>query len=506
MKQITIVGLGSGSEEQLTVGVWNILRNAERLYLRTEHHPVVRALREQGVAFDTFDDVYTEQTQFQDVYVRIADNLLKAAEVEPEQAVVYGVPGHPMVAEYTVKLLRERCPLEQIELRIMGGESFLDQAFLRFGFDPIDGFGLLDATDLPRSGLVPTQHLLIAQVYDRLTASDVKLKLMEVYPDDHLVHVGHALGVVGSEQIVQVPLYELDHADDFGNLSLVWVPKVQEEEPTYRFLWKLHEIVEILRSPGGCPWDREQTHRSIRKNLIEETYEVLETIDNDDPSAMCEELGDLLLQVMLHAQMEEEAGSFTIDDVVAGLNQKLVRRHPHVFGERSAGNAEEALQHWQEMKQREKEQKGQTFQADSVLDGVPRDIPALAKAWKLQNKAARVGFDWDRRDEVLGKVEEEWQELLEALQAEPQDKQDILGEMGDLFFALVNVCRFIDIDPEEAAERTNIKFKKRFEYIEKKLRLSGRDFGQTSLIEMETWWNEAKKIVEPSLSKKDFPS
>ena len=492
--QITVLGLGTGDENQLTLGSWRKLQAASKLYLRTEDHPMVSLLQDNGIAYQTFDSLYEAHGQFSDVYEAIADQLIAAVQ-EAKQEIIYAVPGHPMVAEYTVQLLRSRCPEEGIALELLGGESFLDQAFLRFGFDPIDGFQLLDATSLDRYSLNPRLHTVIGQVYDDLTASDVKLSLMDLYPDDYTVYVGHALGVAGQEQLHEVPLYELDRVEGYGNLSLVWVPRSEREELQRRTFGRLHEIVAILRSPEGCPWDREQTHASIRKNLIEETYEVLETIDDDDPVAMSEELGDLLLQIMLHSQMEEETGTFTVYDVIQGLNDKLIRRHPHVFGATKAEDAEAALVNWNEMKAEEKRKKGIDTQQQSVLAGVPRDLPALMKAYKLQKKAAAVGFDWPQISEVVEKIEEELAELKEAMQEEaPEGPDHRRNELGDLLFSVVNLARFLQLDPEEALAGTNRKFVARFSYIEEQLRLKGASLEQTGLPEMEVLWQEAKKL------------
>ncbi|PYI50226.1 nucleoside triphosphate pyrophosphohydrolase [Paenibacillus flagellatus] len=492
---LTVVGLGSGDENQLTLGVWNRLREAGTVYARTENHPVVDYLKRNGVSVRSFDHLYEAHGTFGGVYAAIVDELLRLAR-ESESPIVYAVPGHPMVAESTTKLLRERCSQEGLELSVVGGESFLDQAFARFGFDPIEGVALFDATDLPAAGagLEPRRHALIAQVYDTHTASDAKLFLMNVYPDDYEVVVGHELGVAARERIVRVPLYELDRLDGYGNLSLVWVPSTTDDAVRNRTFERLREIVDILRSPEGCPWDREQTHASIRKNLIEETYEVLETIDDDDPDAMCEELGDLLLQIMLHSQMEAETGAFDVHDVIAGLNEKLVRRHPHVFGERGAEDADEALRNWNAVKADEKRSKGVDPEKQSVLAGVPRDLPGLMKAYKLQKKAAQVGFDWERQDEVFAKIEEELAELREAGEDERMD------ELGDLLFAVVNLARFMKIDPEEAIASTNRKFVERFAHIENRLREQGKSFEQAGLSEMELLWQEAKKLSKNARS------
>lgn len=492
---LTVVGLGSGDDNQLTLGVLRKLESARHIYLRTAEHPVVRFLQDRGLAFSTFDGLYEAHDDFAAVYEAITAELLRLAAEADGGELVYAVPGHPFVAERTTMLLKDRCPEQGIGFRVLGGESFLDQAFARFGFDPIEGFQLLDASDLSPRTLNPRLHTVIGQIYDMYTASEAKLSLMELYPDEQPVWVGHALGIEGREQLVQVPLYELDRIEGYGNLSLVYIPRSDEEALTNRTFARLHEIVQILRSPGGCPWDREQTHLSIRKNLIEETYEVLETLDDDDPDAMREELGDLLLQIMLHAQMEEEEGSFTVFDVIEGLNEKLLRRHPHVFGTSGAEDADEALVKWNEVKAEEKRKKGLEPEKLSALHGVPRDLPGLMKAYKLQKKAAEVGFDWERIEDVFDKVEEELQELRAELGPDgSKDRQQ--SELGDLLFAAVNLARFIKTDPEEALARTNRKFVQRFSYIEEQVRLSGKNLEQTSLLEMENYWQEAKKVLE----------
>ncbi|CAM3469479.1 nucleoside triphosphate pyrophosphohydrolase [Paenibacillus lupini] len=487
---ITVVGLGSGDPDQLTLGVWRRLQAAAAIYVRTEQHPVMSLLREHQLAYTSFDSVYEQHDTFPEVYDTIADTLIREAQAA-SAPILYAVPGHPMVAERTVQLLRERCLSADIPLEIIGGESFLDQAFIRLGIDPIEGFTLLDAAELKAAQVQPRVHTIIGQVYDAYTASDVKLALMERYPDDYEVVVGHALGVTGEEQIIKVPLYELDRTPGFGNLSLIWVPRTEEDAVLNRTFDRLHEIVGILRSPEGCPWDREQTHQSIRKNFIEELYEALEAIDNDDPDHMREEFGDVILQVMLHSQMEEETGAFSAYDVIESLNEKLIFRHPHVFGDRSAGDATEALVNWEQMKAEEKKRKGEADARKSQLDGIPKDLPALMKAYQLQKKAAKVGFDWDELGPVLSKIEEELHELREAIDS--KDSEEQAGELGDLLFAVVNASRFIHADPEEALSRTNAKFKSRFSYIEEQLSINGKTFDQTDLTEMDRWWEEAKR-------------
>lgn len=489
---ITVVGLGSGDPERLTLGSLKRLQEAGERYVRTKDHPVVDWLEQTGVRFASFDEVYEAKDDFPSVYEEIVARLLARAEAgDTGVNIVYAVPGHPLVAEATVKLLRERCPERGIELDIIGGESFLDEAFVRLGFDPIEGFLLLDASEVSGASIDPRRHTLIGQVYDQLTASEVKLGLMELLPDDYPVVVGHALGVAGQERIERVPLFELDRLDGYGNLSLVYVPASNDETLRIRSFQRLHEIVSILRSPGGCPWDREQTHESIRKNLIEETYEVLETIDDDDPDHMREELGDLLLQIMLHSQMEEETGAFTVYDVIQELNEKLIYRHPHVFGNLSAEDAEAALNNWEAMKAEEKKRKGIAPERQSAISGVPRDLPALMKAYKLQKKAAKAGFDWEEIGGVWSKLEEEIRELKEAV-AHKQDPESQELELGDVLFSVVNAARYIGADPEQALTRTIRKFTQRFHYVEERLREQGKTPGKSTLAEMDALWDEAK--------------
>lgn len=499
--RIHVVGLGSGGMEQLTLGIVQTLERAKHLYLRTEAHPAAEWLSSRQIHFHTFDEIYRKHHSFDEVYDDIVRRLLELAQAN-EDEIVYAVPGHPMIAEKTVQMLLDQCPANGIELKIDGGMSFLDQAFLSLGLDPISGFQLLDGTALEPKMIQPHLHTIIAQIYDRESASDVKLTLMERYPDDHPVIACDHLGIEGMEVMQEIPLYELDRLESYGNLFMVYIPKTDAASVVNRRFERLHEIVGILRSPNGCPWDREQTHESIRKNLIEETYEVLETIDDDDPDAMREELGDLLLQVMLHAQMEEEEGVFNVYDVIETLNEKLIRRHPHVFAEKEAGNAEQALQNWEQIKAEEKRNSKDKQDDASLLDGVPRDLPGLLKALEYQKKAAKVGFDWEKPEEVLAKIEEELQELKEAaaLSADRKEasKQRQEEELGDLLFSVVNLARFLNIDPELAIVRTNKKFYKRFSYIEKQLRLRGEKIEHTDLIEMERLWQAAKQLPPSS--------
>jgi MazG family protein len=248
----------------------------------------------------------------------------------------------------------------------------------------------------------------------------------------------------------------------------------------------LIDIMALLRSDKGCPWDREQDHESLKKYMIEETYEVLEVIDKKDSERLCDELGDLLLQVIFHAQIARENGEFDMGDVITGICRKLVSRHPHVFGEVTADTSDQVLENWEAIKKKEKGIKDHT----GVLKDVPSNLPALMRSYKVQQKAAQVGFDWDDVEGVILKVDEEIQELKDVYKSKNVER--ITDEMGDALFALVNLARFLKVQPELALTGTTNKFIKRFEYIERESLKSGKKLTEMNLAEMDALWNDAK--------------
>ncbi len=257
--------------------------------------------------------------------------------------------------------------------------------------------------------------------------------------------------------------------------------EVKEKDP----FWKVVEIMDILRGEGGCPWDREQTRESLKPYLIEEAYEVLEAIDQGDPEKLKEELGDLLLQVVFHAQIARERGEFDISQVLEDLAEKLIRRHPHVFGEKRVKDAREVLENWEVIKGKEKNHA-------SALSGVPPHLPALLQAMRIQEKASRVGFDWSKVEDVWDKVEEEWREFKEACRK--GNKEAMAWELGDLLFALVNLARFLGLDPEDSLRQCNKRFTERFCHIEKSLMDRGLTFQDVDLETMDSLWEEAKEM------------
>lgn len=256
---------------------------------------------------------------------------------------------------------------------------------------------------------------------------------------------------------------------------------------------ELVSVMARLRAPGGCPWDREQTHGTLAQYLLEETYEAFDAIqtaeETGDTSHLSEELGDVLLQVVFHSEIAKERGDFDIDSVVEGVTQKLILRHPHVFGDREIETAEDVLRNWDELKKQERAASGKTEKiAESILDEVPVHFPALLEGQKLTKKAAKVDFDWTGTDQIFDKIEEELGELKEAI----ADSKNIEEEIGDLLFVVMNLARKLDIDAETALKKTNRKFRSRFGFIEKRISESGRTLEDSSLEEMDALWNQAK--------------
>ncbi|MBS4198022.1 bifunctional methyltransferase/pyrophosphohydrolase YabN [Lederbergia citri] len=482
-KEILVIGLGSGDLNQLPYGVYKLLKQGGRLFLRTKEHPVVEELLRKDIHYESFDHVYEKHDQFEAVYEEITETLLNMAAED----IIYAVPGHPMVAERTVQLLLERGSTRGVEVKIGGGQSFLDSLFAAVKVDPVEGFQLLDGTILQKEQIRIDQHLIIAQVYDAFVASDVKLTLMEKYPDDYEVVIVTAAGST-LEQIKKIPLYELDRQIKLDNLTSLYVPPISTRELAYKEFSTLREIIAELRGPDGCPWDKEQTHESLKKYLIEEAYELLDAIDRDDIDNMIEELGDVLLQIMLHAQIGEDEGMFSIEDVIEAISEKMVRRHPHVFGDVQAESSEQVVANWAEIKAKEKNAE---TSKKSLLDGTSKGLPALLRSFDYQKLAAKVGFDWGAPEGAWEKVKEEMQEFEDELTN--GNKQEQLFELGDLLFALVNVARLLDIHPEEALQTSNEKFFRRFSFIESKVRESGKPIEKYTLEELDQFWNDAKK-------------
>lgn len=481
MGTITIVGLGPGSPDDLTLGAARELERAQHLYLRTEKHPTISYLKEKGIKYTSFDGYYDSLPTFGEVYGKIAGEIIEKAK---DKDIVYAVPGHPLVAEDTVQRIFKLAQENDIAVKIVSSVSFIDAVVNSLSIDPVEGLKVLDGLQLGKQKIDTSSHNIITQVYNRRVASDVKLKLMEYYKDETEVVMIRAAGVMGSERIERMPLYGIDRVEWVDYLTSLYVPPVQMKR-RYDFD-DLRAVMERLRGAGGCPWDREQTHESLRQYLIEESYEVLEAIDEQDMDKLCEELGDVMLQVIFHSSIAMERGEFDILDVTDRITDKMIKRHTHIFGSDVCTTSADVIDNWEQIKKKEQKLKTVT----DTLRHVPKHMPALMRSYKVQDKAARVGFDWDSVEGAINKVNEEIKELIDVYKTENYGK--IIEELGDLLFSVVNVCRFENVMPEFALNMTNEKFINRFEYIEKKALNKGKNLEDMTLEEMDELWNEAK--------------
>jgi len=475
---ITVVGLGPGSSQYLTREAWDILSSAGEVYLRTERHPAVSDLP-QSVRLHGFDHLYQSEQEFESVYQKIAENLLRMGK---DKEVVYAVPGNPYVGESTVTLLLAQAAAADVPVRIVSGLSFVEPVLAAINVDALDGLQIVDALAVAES-LYPSLHadrpILIGQVYSRLIAGEVKQTLSAVYPDEHPVVLVHQAGE--ADQLLEpVPLYEIDRSKEIGHLTSLFVPAL----PNPSTVPALAETVAVLRSPGGCPWDIEQTPQSMREGFLEEAYEVLDALDRSDTDNLSEELGDMLYHIVMQAQMASEEGDFTLSDVIAGIDTKLRRRHPHVWGDWQVNDTAEVLRNWDMLK---KQEKNRDVEA-SVLDGILKVLPALPQSQKIQDRVAKVGFDWPEIEGIYAKVQEEVSELRAAENAEER-----VSELGDLLFVVVNLARRYGIEAESALREANGRFEKRFRLTESLARQRQLNFAEMSLDEMNELWEEAKE-------------
>jgi len=502
--EVIVVGLGPGRWEDLTIAARDVLSRASAIVFRTLRHPTVEAFHAQRpqVALQSFDALYDAAESFASLYPQMARRLIERAQALPAHtALVYAVPGHPVLGEESVRLLRAEGPAAGVQVRLVAGLSFVEPVCAALDIDPLDrDLQLLDATRLADTSLdalagvlLPTKPALVAQLYNRRLASAVKLALCELYPEDHEVAVVRWAGLP-QQQIERLPLVELDRGERADHLTTLYIPPLAPEQAV-RAPEGLRHVVARLRAPGGCPWDREQTHQSLRRYVLEEAYEVAEVLDAWDggpeqAEKLAEELGDLLLQVYLQAEIASQEDLFNLHDVYGSITEKLIRRHPHVFGAVIVRDAEHVVRNWEMLKQAERAAKGENVQRESALRGVPRSAPGLYQAYELSKKAAKVGFDWPRTEGALEKVAEEAGELAAAAQQGAKD--EARAELGDLLFALATLARHLGIEPEDALHAANGRFRTRFEAMERRAQDEQRELSSLTADEWLAWWDDTK--------------
>lgn len=474
---ITIVSLGPGDPNLMTLQAADTLRNAKQLILRTERHGAAAWLQEQGIAFTTLDEMYDQYEDFDELHAAMAKALWQKAAEAP---VTYAVMD--ATSDGSVSALHAAKP-EDGQLTCLAGVSMADAYLSSLPTAHTAGLRILPATECLSAQLDPSAPLLITEINSPVLAGTVKLWLTDLY-DDEMPVVFFPSAVKTHRKPQQIALMELDRQRSYDHTVAVYLPAAPMQQRKRYCFADLVNLLSILRGEDGCPWDREQTHQSLRKYLIEEAYEAAAAIDEDDPDHLADELGDVLLQVVFHASVGESYGEFSIGDVTTAICRKMLYRHAHIFGSDHCDTAADVSANWERLK---KEEKHLTTQS-AVLADVSRALPALMRAAKVQKKAGDVGFDWDSAAEALPKVHEEADEVKAELDA----RRDPAEELGDLLFSCVNVTRLSGLDAEELLNRATEKFISRFTGMENLIISAGKSLKDLTLSEMDVYWNQVK--------------
>ena len=480
--RVVIVGLGPGPRNTVTQATLEAIERIEVQFVRTKRHPTADLMPKAT----SFDSLYDTLPTFEDVYREITEAVVAAALKHGE--VLYAVPGSPLILESSVAQLRAD---SRVEVQVLPALSFLDLAWEALGIDPVNaGVRLIDGHRFALEASGERGPLLVAQVHADWVLSDVKLSHEAANGNEPVVLLHH-LGLP-DQRVEHTTWQELDRVLPADHLTTLYIP--QMAEPVAGELARLHQLARTLREQ--CPWDREQTHDSLIKHLIEETYEVvdaIESLDANDPAtdeALIEELGDLLYQVEFHATIAEQQGRFSMADVAKSIHDKLVRRHPHVFGDVVANSANDVVQTWDEVKRAEK--KSADGATSSTFTGVAKSGPSLQYATKIQKRAADVGFDWPNADGAFEKIIEESAEIRQAV-ALNSDPETVRMELGDLLFSVVNLSRHLGHDAEQALRGASDKFRHRFEQVEQLALSRDIDLVNAPLEQLDALWDEVKK-------------
>ncbi|MEL7570834.1 MAG: nucleoside triphosphate pyrophosphohydrolase [Eubacteriaceae bacterium] len=484
MKKIIIGGMGTSSIEHITLKTYNAILNAEKIFIRTKVHESAEDIIALRPDTQCFDEIYDKYDNFEEVYEKITDILIAQSY---DADILYLVPGSPVFAEKTVELIVKKAECENIEVQILPSVSFVDAIFSSMKADAAHNIKILNALELKINQFDKNCVILICQVYDNFIASEIKLKLMEYYNENKILYIIHAGGDENAN-IIKTELHELDRRMKFDHMTSVYVPC--DMEMNIRDMHSLEEIMDKLRSEGGCNWDRCQTHESLKRYIIEECYEVIDAIEKNDGQMLCEELGDVLLQVYFHASIAKEEELFDIRDVYEAICKKMINRHPHVFKAKNDFSPDKVEKEWEAIKLKEK---GYKKTSESLIQ-MPKQLPALMYASRVQDKVKKAGFDFENVEQIYDKLDEELHEFIEALKQ--KQINDIKEEMGDLLFSIVNISRFLKIDSEEALKNATYKFIDRFAIVEELALSDGSDIKNINYEKADKYWNLSKIILK----------
>ncbi len=481
---ITVVSLGPGDHRLLTLQTLDALKSSRKLILRTARHRTAEWLQGENAAFESFDPLYDQYEDFDVLHRVMAEKLWKEAA---NGSVTFAVID--AATDGAVRALRASRPADG-RVTILPGVTLADSciALLPEEFEQTGSVRILPAVDAVTAAPDPATPLLITEIWDRVLAGDLKLRLTDLYGDEASAVFFPSSAKINRKPI-SIQLMELDRQRTYDHTVCLYIPAMGLHQRERYCFDDLLNVMHTLRQ--RCPWDSEQTHESLRKYMIEEAYEAVGAIDEDDVDHLADELGDVMLQVAFHADIADSMGEFTISDVTTAIVRKMIYRHAHIFGNAHCDTAEEVTASWEQLK---KAEKGLTTQA-SVLADVSEGLPALMRAAKVQKKAAQVGFDWDDAIGALPKIHEEANEVLEELKG----GRDPGEELGDLLFSCVNVTRLAGQEPELLLKAATEKFIRRFTCMENLIISDGKSLEGLTLAEMDVYWNRVKEMLKSGL-------
>lgn len=469
MGKIYIIGLGPGDVGDLTLEAVERAENGIPNFIRTKEHPVIEFFYNKNIDFISFDEKYEESSTFSDVYSKIVKDLMLEAS---KGDINYWTPGNPMVAESVVKKLLE----EDVEVEIISGISFIEPILELVEKDLVEGLQILDALRFDMMDININMDTIIAQVYNSRVISDTKLILSEVYGDDYIVSFIQNAGIKGKEILKEVPIYKLDRIEEPNLLTSLYIPKMNKEEKEVFNFKDIFEIIQILRSEEGCPWDREQTHESMKSNMIEEAYEVVDAIERNDYQGFIEELGDVLLQVIFHSVIGYENGMFSIYDVMNELGEKLKKRHPHVFFEKTMEKSSDIVYNWDRLKFESRNLETQSAKMKDI-----KGLPSLMKLYKMVKKTEDDNISFESIEKIIDPLMENLVMIKTELgESEESRLKDLVG---DILAYVVLLSKVVDINPELALNSTITTMIDRMEELESRPDEFNKVFEKNSIIE-----------------------
>jgi len=484
MRKIIIGGMGTSSIEHITLKTQKAILGAQKIYMRTSMHKSAKDIISMRSDAVSFDYIYENSQNFEQVYEKISDLLIEQAY---ENDVLYLVPGSAVFAEKSVQLTLKKAADKDIKTEILPSVSFLDSIFSSMKADAAHNVKILNALELKTDDFDKNSVIIICQIYDNFTASEVKIKMMDYYDENKTVYIIQNAGEEDCS-VIKTELFNLDRCFEFDHMSSLYIPA--DEGINLRDMRSLKEIMDKLRSKDGCSWDKQQTHESLKPYIIEECYEVIDAIEKQDKNMLCEELGDVLLQIYLHAKIAEEEKIFDIRDVYEAIIKKMLNRHPHVFESKKNYTAEKVEKEWEAIKLKEKGYKN----ISESISKMPKHLPALIYASRVQDKAKKSGFDFENKEQIYEKLREETGEFIEAVKSEQTDY--IKEELGDILFSLVNISRFVNVDSEDALKAATKKFIDRFSIVEELAAADGADIKYADYETADKYWNLSKIILK----------